>query len=168
MNLRVPRACLLGAVMCQGAIAAYLPILGARSVRFQSVASAPLATVALPPLPLHDNDPPVEGSPLNSNRPPSDASQVDALGPVPASGNYPGDEDPMAAGLPEDPAAGELLGPREASEPPQIAPQVFLRFFTPRGTNRVDRAGVITLPATFTPPVAVPPNNQSSATLEIR
>lgn len=168
MNLRVPRACLLGIAMCQGAIAAYLPILGARSVRFQSVASAPPATVALPPLPLHDNDPPVDGSLLNSSRPSSDASQADGLGPVPVSGSYSGDEDPMTAGLPEDPGAGDLLGPREPSEPPSIAPQAFLRFFTPRSTNRVDRTGIITLPATFTPPVAAPPNNQSSATLEIR
>ena len=165
MKLRVPRVCLLGIAMCHGAIAAYLPILGARSVRFQAVVSAPPTTVALPPLPLHDNDPSVEGSLPNSNRPTSDAMQVETLGPVTEPGILAGEEDPMAAGLPPELNGGELLGPREPSEPPQIAPQVFLRFFDQKGTNR---PGIITLPTTFTPPVAAPPNNQSSATLEIR
>ena len=165
MNMRAPRACLLVALLCETAIAAYLPILGARSVRFQvETPSGATPTVALPPLPLHDNDPPVDGSILSSNRPPPQLSQVDSFGPVLAPTSA-GEEDPMAAGLPENLAPGDLLGPREPSEPPQIAPQVFLRFFTPRGTNR---AGIITLPSTFTPPVVAPPNNQSSATLEIR
>lgn len=166
MNMRVPRACLMVALVCETAIAAYLPILGARSVRFQVAAPSVATPIAsLPPLSLHDNDPPVDGSILSSNRPPPQVSQVDGLGPVPSAAGYSGEEDPMAAGLPENPSNGELLGPREPSEPPQIAPQVFLKFFTPRGTNR---AGIITLPATFTPPVVPPPNNQSSATLEIR
>lgn len=164
MNLRVPRTCILLALLCERSMAAYLPILGARSVRFQVATPSPATPIAaLPPLPLHDNDPPVDGSILN--RPPPQASQVDALGPVPSAEGYAGETDPLAAGLPENSANGELLGPREPSEPPQIAPQAFLRFFTPRGTNR---AGIITLPATFTPPVVAPPNNQSSATLEIR
>lgn len=165
MKLRFPRVCLMGVAVCHGAIAAYLPILGARSVRFQAAVSAPPPLVALPPLPLHDNDPPVEGGVPNSNRPMGETVPSEALGPLTEAGTPTGDEDPLAAGLPPELNGGELLGPREPSEPPQIAPQVFLRFFNQSGTNR---PGIITLPATFTPPVAVPPNNQSSATLEIR
>ena len=163
MKCRVPQACLLAVGLSHVALAAYLPILGARSVRFETPVSSPPVVVNLPALPLKDNDPPLSEG-LSSNSSTNPEAQPVNLGPV-VQENASNSEDPMLVGLPEGTGVPDAFGPPEPPGQPQISPQMFLKFFKPRGTNPV---GIITLPATFTPPLATPPNNQSSATLEVR
>lgn len=164
MTRRTRHALMLAAAVSPAALAAYLPIIGARSVRFETERHVqPVGTASLPPLPMKDDDATaVIAMPVKD---PSASEPRVSTTPGPlqnADGTDP--FDPTTAGLPEPLDPDSIYGPPEPQAEPGIAPQAFLRFFTPKSTNRV---GVVNVPATFTPPVAKPPN-QSSATLEIR
>lgn len=165
MTRRTRHALLLAAVMSPAAIAAYLPVIGARSVRFQTERHVqPVGAASLPPLPMKDDDEATAVVAMPVKDPAASEPRINStLGPIQGT---PGNEefDPTTAGLPDPLDPDSIYGPPEPQAEPGISPQAFLRFFTPKSTNRV---GVVNVPATFTPPVAKPPG-QSSATLEIR
>lgn len=155
----------LGLAVSHWSLAAYLPVVGPRVLRFDLKTSVPTSSVVLPP--LNGDADKAEAMVVATNQPPEhpNGSEMIATNSITESTPVAETEvDPAPVVVNVTPA--EPYGPPVANAIMEVGPQTFLRFFQVRGTNGMR---ILTAPNLFNPPVApVAPAPSSTATYEVR
>jgi len=157
----------LGLAVGHWSLAAYLPVVGPRALRFDVKTSSATTAVILPPLKVDEGK--VQSLVVETNQPVEHANENTSDGTH--SGTPPAqrtdaemavDMNPVPVVVDVTPV--EPYGPPVANSTPDVGPQRFIRFFQVRGTNGTR---LLTAPNLFNPPVALPAPS-STTTYEVR